>query len=273
MIETATLDALVLHDPDGPLRVTGWAETIAPRVTRAPNPRMHGAVDRTGLLAGRLFSITGNAVGATRAAVADAVASLTGGVLPPEARTLTWRRDGDAVDLTAEVVIDAPLEVPGSYAEPLVVRWGLALYAPDPRAYSAVEQDAEQRPIPAISEGELTVVNGGNFATPPVVRVYGPLSASVGTDLLVTNTTTGRTLRLVDPTAVLGDTIVLDFAARRVTFDPSGAPDPVELPQLVDPVASDWWELAPGSNDLVLNGSAVMDGDTGWDVTWRDAWV
>lgn len=156
------------------------------------------------------------------------------------------------------------------------VRASLQYEAADPRIYSAAEITTTVD-LPEVSgglvwptgwplvwgagsSGAATITNDGNFPSRPLVTFHGQL---IGPSLV--NVTAGRTFAMQDAYILdSGDTLVVDFDARSVLLNGTAS-----RYGDVDS-ASQWWDLAPGPNDLQL---AAHAGD-GWaDVTYRSAWL
>ena len=112
---------------------------------------------------------------------------------------------------------------------------------------------------------ELAVSNAGNFPTPPVVRIEGPISNPV-----IANSQTGEQLSLTANgglSLAAGQWVDVDMLARTVTRnDGTNEYDKVAFP------GSTWWYLNAGSTIITLNG-AGSTGSTKLTATWRDAWA
>jgi len=107
----------------------------------------------------------------------------------------------------------------------------------------------------------FNVTNAGNYSTPALMRVTGPIDAPS-----VTNTTTGQTIYVDNVSLAGGEYIDIDTAAHTVTKN-----DGTNLYGKVRVPASFWWYLATGTNTLELR-SASAAGTGTLAVNWRDAW-
>jgi len=106
-----------------------------------------------------------------------------------------------------------------------------------------------------------TLTNEGNMGTPPVIRIYGPVTTPEARNLTV-----GQSI-FVDTTLLIGEYVELDTAARTaVKSDGTNLYGSVRFPDSV------WWQLQPGSNDLELRASVTGAGAS-VTVFWQDAWV
>ena len=106
----------------------------------------------------------------------------------------------------------------------------------------------------------LELANAGNFETPPVLTIAGPVINPI-----LDNDTLGDSIALV---IALGesDRLVVDVAARSVKLN--GAP---RLDLLDVAATTDWWQLSPGTNKLRLRGTGMASGVTELSVSFRDA--
>lgn len=110
------------------------------------------------------------------------------------------------------------------------------------------------------SAGGATITNDGNFGSRPIVTFHGDL---IG--LSLENITAGKTFRM-HPDFNLGgsDTLVVDFDARTVLLNGTAS-----RYGDVDST-SQWWELAPGANELRLG---ALSGTGFAEVNHRSAWL
>lgn len=157
-----------------------------------------------------------------------------------------------------------------------VVAASLQYEAADPRLYSATGAIATVD-LPTVaggltwptgwplvwgtgSAGGTSVQNDGNFGSRPIVTFHGDL---IG--LSLENITAGKTFRMQDGYELAADeTLVVDFDARTVLLDGTAS-----RYGDVDS-SSQWWELAPGENQLRLGAHS----GSGWaEVNYRSAWL
>lgn len=108
------------------------------------------------------------------------------------------------------------------------------------------------------TSGLNNAVNAGTFATRPIVTFVGPLTSPS-----LQNVTTGQTwISTFDLQS--GDTLVVDFDQRTVLLNGTAS----RYSYLTS--SSVWWELPPGTSQLLL-GAAAGNGSA--TVSWRSAWL
>lgn len=110
--------------------------------------------------------------------------------------------------------------------------------------------------------GQLLVDNAGDAATPPRLKVSGPV-----TNPIIANATTGEEVRLLY-TLAEGEYLEVDTRPDNVAVRLNGI---IDRYAALDFVNSQIWELAPGVNDIRLRATAVAAPST-LTVNWRDAW-
>jgi hypothetical protein len=110
--------------------------------------------------------------------------------------------------------------------------------------------------------GQLLVDNAGDAATPPRLKVSGPV-----TNPIIANVTTGEEIRLIY-TLAEGEYLEVDTRPDNVSVLLNGSSNRYSV---LDFVNSQIWELAPGVNDVRLRATAVAAPAT-LTVNWRDAW-
>lgn len=131
----------------------------------------------------------------------------------------------------------------------------LELEALDPRVYS-IEEAILQVGLPLIESGRIyprtypvvypeasggghiVVENIGNLSSPPILRVYGPV-----TDPALLNSTSGREIKLTGSVGA-SDFIEIDVESGSIRLNGLEA-----RRTMLNPV-SRWWELEPGANDI-----------------------
>jgi hypothetical protein len=98
-----------------------------------------------------------------------------------------------------------------------------------------------------------SAVNGGIVEVWPTLTVVGPGSA----DVIVTNTTTGKLVR-IPVTLSGGQTLVVDFEQATATVN--GTPVAVHS-------STRWWTLPPGTSTITYSGGGTAV------LSWRNGWV
>lgn len=180
----------------------------------------------------------------------------------------------EPVPKTLQVRRLAQARVTEQYPTLLDVIFSVPLIAPDPRKYgtqtysisaSATGQLLGITPpltppilLPAQPPpGSVVLVNHGNFETRPFITITGPIAAPA-----LYNQTTGQTLSFSTLTLGSTDQLTVDLLNRTAYLN--GAFRAADI-------YSSWWVLAPGTNQVVLQGSAATGSQM--TVTYQDAWM
>lgn len=170
------------------------------------------------------------------------------------------------------------------------VTFTVGLVAPDPRKYGTVPRSLTIGLVPppaggglvvpftipftlhaASPPGTAVVTNGGNFSTPPVAVITGPVNGPT-----LTNLTSGQTVSWSSLTLASGQVMAVDFLNRQAFVTPTtistnpGFPSAGGTYWPAD-TNSAWWEIAPGNNQVQYGGTAGT-GSTA-TVYWNDAWI
>lgn len=169
------------------------------------------------------------------------------------------------------------------------VTFTVGLVAPDPRKYSTVQRSqtigltpagagggmVEPFTVPftlqaASAPGAATAVNGGNFESPAVVVISGPVSGPT-----LSNAVTGQTVSWSTLTLNSGDVLAVDMLNRQAYVNPSmvskdpGVPSSGGTYWPADATSS-WWQLQPGGNQIGFGGTAQSGASAVF--YWRDCW-
>lgn len=263
---------------------------LLPRVRRikgmgSPAPRRdvtlrtsrHGAIDRTLYYDGRVLDVEALIIGETELAAWQKFDEIEGALQLGSAHTLRFRRSGFSEDEQCEVIVASPVDDGISWEEPRLIRWGVSLFAADPRIYGATLRSGEYDPSASLAGGgvdfpltfplvfssttasNLEIVNSGNMATPPLITIRGPV-----VNPIVDNDTLAKSIYLLYSLGS-SDTIQIDVAARMIKLN--GA----ERQDLLNAQDTEWWELAAGTNRLRLRGTGMATDQTLLTVQYRDA--
>lgn len=277
MIEFASIDGFVLHDVSGDVALSAFEIGVpVPRAVAELRPHQDGTVDVTELYGPRLFPFRGIVRGDTLADMWANLDDMKGRMALGSERLLVFRRQGLSFSERAVVRLDGTLDVPLSGSAP-TLRFGGAFIANDPRIYTETQSIAAYDPTAdtpggltfpltfpldfgGVSSGSLVVTNVGNYKTPPVFVITGPV-----VNPIVDNDSTGQSIYFRDTDLPAGAEITVDVQARSVRLGATSRPD------LFDASRSDWWELAPGANQLRLRGGGMASGQTEFAVTFRSA--
>ena len=121
------------------------------------------------------------------------------------------------------------------------------------------------RTYPASSViGSRAVVNAGDVDAFPMIKIYGPC-----TNPVVSNMTQSKSLTFSGLTIAAGDYLEIDTRAKTIRTNSLAASS--QYSKLVFP-SSKWWTLSPGSNTVRFVPSTFSSG-AAMRVEWRDAWI
>lgn len=261
----------------GILSATGFGSP-QPRVESYDRPRAHGAAVRTQFYGTRYIDLVGRIIADTDSAAITTLDLLKAAFSLDDGdadKTLLFRRAGMSVDEYASVRVASAFEWDMPLSRHQYIMWAVQLSAADPRFYSNTLQTSTSSgtlsggglefPLvfPLVFEDTgtsgLSITNGGNFLTPPVLLAGGPVVNPV-----FRNATRDKEIS-VDVTLGSSDVLRVDVSAREVKLNGTVRND------LVDVANTEWWELAAGVNSLRLIGSGMTAGTTYMTCQWRDA--
>ena len=281
-INDANGNAVALHETStrSLVRADGLVGIPGVRDSVRPWPNAHGSIDETRWMTDRLISLEGEVWGATYEEVFDEFGLLNKAFLDTltnDGTLLKWTRGGAGTALQAEVKLAGPVQT--SLAEGArLLRYQAQLRARDPRAYSQTQTTATGTVLSAAGGGLIfadpfpwvfggsggglaSISNTGDIPTPPVLRVYGAISAPI-----IRNVTTGESIVLTGSVSA-GDYLEIDVEARTVKLN--GGTSRLNL---LDYQATTWFELPVGASTLRLLGSS-FDASARLDVLYRPAFV
>lgn len=275
--------------------IKGLAGSPPPKADTRDRARRHGLVDRTEFYQARLIEIdnavlsvartpdvTGLAIpmaGADTGTLWQALDLLKGSFALGTEHVLTFQRTGmpEAERVTARVAGELTADV--SHDAPGVILWSVPLLAADPRIYSDTLKTATYQPVAGGAGGLsfplsfplafsadpssalLNAENDGNFPTPPVWTITGPV-----TNPQIVDETTGESLFTINLSLLTGEELVIDVAGRDATINDTSRPDVIDASQ------STWGELAVGTNVVRLLGTGMdVSAGTALSVSFRDA--
>ena len=238
------------------LPVDGWLGTPNIDNNNVPRPGRHGAWNARKLAQQRIVSLRlqPNSAGDPAAVdeLLDEILAVTG--IPETEEPLPLVIKGYGTPKVAfGQIIDRVIVMDGDYNAGLPTV-GLVIACGDPRLYGL---DPRGATVPTGSPTSL--LNSGNTATHPLIRLEGPLTQPV-----LTNETLGRTLEF---SIVLSADEVLEIDTDNGTVTLGDDNRMSTLTGSSVPVQD--FVLAAGSNRIVYTCSA--DGSNGADLTWRDA--
>jgi hypothetical protein len=155
------------------------------------------------------------------------------------------------------------------------VTFTVGLVAPDPRKYAMAQKTlligllssggGGSMTVPfsvpfslasAPPPGTATAINSGNFATPPVAVVGGPVAGPT-----LSNLTTGQTVSWSGLTLNSGDVLAVDFLNRQAFVNPTTVSTSPGIPSTGGTfwpadATSSWWQVGAGTSQLQFGGTA-----------------
>ena len=234
----------------------------------------HGSFVFARYLTHRTITIEGDLVGDPNNGFEDKVTDLRAAMIPQESVSpLTFLIPGavEKVVYAKPIRCSFPIDVAYGLG---TCEWAVQLVAEDPRIYSSELFATTLVPLVEFGIGfdvafdldfggatgnTASAINEGTFPTPPITRIDGPV-----TNPKVTNVTVDKFLR-VELEVPVGQYLILDHQARTVKLGGTAS----RYSQLTPD--SEWWQLAPGDNDLRFDGEGE-GGSTLATVSWRSAW-
>lgn len=280
-LKYAYVDDLKIHDPADPTipySLRSIKRTVSEKRVTGERASRDGIVDRSLWKAEQTLDLAGYSSGDTDGATQDNHDALRQRFVTQGDHVFRFLRLGraDEEQLTFRTVAAPDAESEG-YSR--TARWTSTIVGADPRIYSAILKSGAYDPTAILTGGgfnvnivfpivfststatELVVTNAGNYRTPPVFTIQGPVVAPT-----IDNDVTGESIYL---NATLGsaDTLVVDVAARQVYLNGASRRD------LFNASLSTWFLLQPGENRLRLRGSGMASGVTTLAVQYRDARV
>lgn len=286
MIEQAWIDDVLIHDVDDPalgmaLRETDVDSGPEPTSVSENRPRTHGSRNSTRFYGPRTFMLAGYVSGRDSYETEVLVDQLkTAFLLRDDLHELRFRRRGRDEDEALNFVAVGAFEAPAKGYRAMV-RWSIALEAPDPRLYSALWQSVTIDPSGAVVVGGLLfplkfplsfrgsggggtvegILVGGSIETPPVLQFDGP-----GRPTQIVNETTGEAIVLVPTDFTTTDVLIADVGTKQLTVNGFARPELIDAAQTV------WWQLQPNiENNVRLLGTGFAAGDTTLTIRYREA--
>lgn len=274
------IDDLQIHPMAGSwLRTFRGLGSPAPRQVISLHASRHGAMDSTRYYDGRVLELEGQVMdsGGDPAVTWQTFDQLKGKLSLGASRTLRFLRTGLTQDEMIVATVAQVVDQQITTDQGPVINWAASLFAGDPRIYSATVRSGDYDPSASLAGGginfpltfpltfttttatQLELVNGGQFATPPVLTIQGPVGNPI-----VDNDTLGQSI-YINFTLGSSDQVVVDVAKRTVTLNGASRVD------LFDASKSSWWEMPPGTNRIRLRGSGTVTNQTHLSVAYRDA--
>lgn len=279
-----------LDDPNSGIVVNQW-DPGYPEIRQVVENEVDrdGTLDLTNYFGARVVSIQAQLIGSptSRDQTMERLKTFMAVGTRP---TLTWQDTSDPNSVPRQTTLradsfSAPFFIAispggGNSGGPGRAKVTASWRCPDPRWYSTIVQSDNiaiggggssgrtytrtyNRTYPSVGGGTglLTLTNGGNLPSAPVIRFY-----STCTNPSLTKTLTGETIRLLTPIAS-PNFIEVDMQAHTVVQN--GDPNAGRY-NLLDFVNSTWWSLDPGDNPMRFVADTVS-GYAMCEVLWQDA--
>jgi tail protein len=250
--------------------IKGWDSPPLQGAGVIPRSGDHGAWAAPQYYAARMLTLTCMASAQTQALRDVARAQLQQAVPVSDLALLRYDEP-----VPKQCLIRRSGQVTEKYLTLCDVTFTVGMVAPDPRKYSSTQKTVLITPLPAGAGGGLvvpftipftltadaapstsTATNNGNFPTPPVAVISGPLAAPQ-----LANLTSGQAVTWSTLTLAGSDVLVVDFLNRQAWVNPSAISTMPGMPPTGGTfwpadVSSSWWQLDPGTSTVQLGGSA-----------------
>lgn len=280
MIVSADIDGYSLHGgSNGAALIQIDLGSPSPRSVALVRPHQHGAIDQTIFYGPRVVEVVGQISAATKASLWSLLDDLKGTLALGSTHTFTFTREGNTYAEKMNVRVDSSVNVgiqPGM-VQPYLI-WGVTLFAEDPRFYDATTSSGSYDPTTSGSGGllfdldfdlefggdpsaTLDVTNEGNISTPPIFTITGPV-----TNPIIDNDSLGKSIYTTGTSLTSTDSLVINIADRTCLLNGT-----TNRPDLIDASTTDWFELAPGVNQLRMRGTGMSSGQTELAVSFSSA--
>lgn len=277
---TLLLGAGTPYELDGLAALTGWDDLPAMDIADVPRPNSPGDYIGTVFPQGRIITcqLSVHGDGSGHAANIAALRAITTATLAAET-PLAVRLAGQVLYSSVRC-LQRSIPTGANYAASATAKATLQFKATDPRRYAVALSSAST--APPTSSGGITwpitwpitwsalggggtvnVVNSGDYDTPPVITIVGPLTTP-----FVARQDTGDVLEF-NTTLAASDIVVVDVLADAVTLN--GAPAKSLLTDRSAPVSS--FRMPPGTTGLALREAAGPDPSASMTVAYRPAYL
>jgi len=135
----------------------------------------------------------------------------------------------------------------------------MSLRASNPR-FLSLDENYVPITFATMPESRL-IANLGSFPAQPRFQLVGPITTPI-----IRNNTTNKTLT-INATLANGEIWNVDIAAKTIKTAAG-----VNKFSTLD-VTSDWIELIPGTNQIQISGTGVLNGTTGLYIFYRHTWI
>jgi hypothetical protein len=268
--------------------ITGWDSPPVQGSGVIPRSGDHGAWPSPQYYAARTLTLTATASAVSQALRDVARAQLQQAVPVGSDGNLAVLRYDEPVPKQA--LVRRSGQVTEKYPTLCDVTFTIGLVAPDPRKYGTIQKQLPIIPAASGGGGGLVVpftvpftldpgpppsegycTNAGNFNSPPVVVITGPVDAPA-----LANLTTGETVYWSQASIPAGQSMTVDFLNRQAWIGATAAPglpgQPLDGTYQPADLFSAWWTLQPGQNLILFAGQDTGTG-TGALICYYDSWM
>lgn len=282
MISTLYIDDLQILPDDGSnigglISIDGLGSP-SPKKETISRSRAHGEIDLTLYYTGRVLSLVGYIYGPDMPTINTKLDTFKSKLQLGSDHLLKFRRLGMADDEQLAVRVASSVDIGMQSGAVQAIKWSMDLLAPDPRLYTSTERSGSYDPtagaagsgfsfplvFPLVFAGDalthLELTNQGNFPTPGVFTIEGPV-----TNPALDNDTTDQTFSTKGLILASGESAIIDMS--RKSFSVQG----VNRMDFVDSADTVWFDLIPGVNEMRLRGSGMSGGVTTLSATFHDA--
>lgn len=228
-----------------------------PEIRSSSSDRMqaHGTFDYANFTGGRLLTFKGDAFPLDEVTSIQTLMDAWSAAFHPQANALPLQMLLPGHD--EERIYCRPWGQPTYVVDPAFsynyARWAVQLKASNPRIYSETLHSED-----ATTAVDAVATNAGNFSTPVVMTLLGPIDTPT-----ITHEELEKSLSL-DLFVSAGQFVVFDSEARTIKLNDIAS----VYSAVIDP--PEWFELLPGDNTISLAGTSTT-GATNLEVAWRDA--
>ena len=254
--------------------ITGWWNLPEPEMPDLPRGWGDGSYDAVGRYSARLITLNGtiltqdpNKVEAARQTLINAVSLVYEGA---------WLVVEETPAKAAFVRLSGQPQIRSVSARGRT-DFSIGLKAANPIKYEWVDDDSDPtnnttnayNNSDISNGGTATITNNGNIKVPVVIQLEGPISASSGSPIIITNTTRSEVINVVDDIAS-GETLEIDTYNREALSVTSSSTlnARAKLSTLVS-----WIHLDPGDNTVEFSVSGDTGGSYTCRVLYRSGWI
>jgi hypothetical protein len=259
MIKTLVINSLTIGQGSSyySIKEAQGFGTAEVQVVRFERPGFHGSKVPRAYYRARVMRLR---IGVRSTTVSDYAARrralLKAFDLPRDGLTTMQVNTSEELALQCQVQLNGGIEAPLLSGEVTMGEMWVSLIAPDPLFYSQTETTTDV----TFADGTGIVANSGDAPIFPTVRIAGQLT--VATDIVVQNSTLGRTVSLT--ALALGEA---EYASINMEDETVVKNDSSNLYSYID--EDDFWWILEGNNTINISGTTGASGDRKITLTYR----